>query len=233
MAEEIKTEETTELAVQDQETELQVNKPEKGISYLDGKELNRIYKNAVILAKSSLLPERYRSKAEDVMILMDLCSRMGVSLFALANGTYPVHGQIGLNGQFCIALINGSGKFTPLDFVFVNQMGDKNWGCYAIATRRGSGIVCKSATITMQMATDEGWLRNPKWKTMPEQMLKYRAASFFMRTYCPELTLGMYTTEELEDVYGTQQPQKQKTKITLNGVEPEVYIESEADEVVE
>lgn len=210
----------------------EVEKAPPALNMLDAKQLNAVYKNASVLAGSQLLPQRYQGKIADVMLLMDMSARMGVSLFALAKGTYPVHGEISVTGQFCIQLINGSGKFTPLDFVFVGEEGTNEYGCYAIATRKANNVVCKSTVITLQMAKDEGWLRNSKWKTMTSQMMMYRAASFFMRVYCPELTLGMYTQEELEDVYGADQPkQKQKTRITLDGVkQPEdIVVESEVE----
>jgi hypothetical protein len=35
---------------------------------------------------------------------------------------------------------------------------------------------------------------------MPEQMMKYRAASFFARTYCPEITMGLMTQDEVLDI---------------------------------
>ena len=55
--------------------------------------------------------------------------------------------------------------------------------------------------MAMQMAKDEGWLgkNGSKWKTMPQLMLRYRAASFFSSLNCPELTMGIYTKEEIED----------------------------------
>lgn len=210
----------------------EVEKAPAALNMLDAKQLNAVYKNASVLAGSQLLPQRYQGKIADVMLLMDMSARMGVSLFALAKGTYPVHGEISVTGQFCIQLINGSGKFTPLDFVFVGEEGQNDYGCYAIATRRENNVVCKSTVITLQMAKDEGWIRNSKWKTMTSQMMMYRAASFFMRVYCPELTLGMYTQEELEDVYGADQPKpKQKTRITLDGVQkPDIVVEAEVVE---
>lgn len=52
-----------------------------------------------------------------------------------------------------------------------------------------------------QMAKAEGWVdkNGSKWKTMPQVMLRYRAASFFSRMNCPELTLGLYSKEEIID----------------------------------
>jgi hypothetical protein len=56
----------------------------------------------------------------------------------------------------------------------------------------------------MQTAQDEGWLSKPgsKWKTMPEQMLKYRAASFFAKVHCSDYLLGIPTIEEVHDITG-------------------------------
>ena len=190
-----------------------------GVSFADGAALNKLYKNAVVLSKSSLLPERFRNKPEDIMILIDMSSRMRVSLYALSQALYLVHGTSGITGQFCISLINSCGRFRPLSFVFVGTEGERDYGCYAISDRIADGVVCKSTTITVQMAVDEGWMRNTKWKTMTSQMLMYRAAAFFARVYCPDVLCGMYTTEELHDVYGEAEQQKPKRKFTIESVE--------------
>ena len=50
------------------------------------------------------------------------------------------------------------------------------------------------------MAQAEGWTRNTKWRNMPEQMLKYRAATFFGRQFIPDLLLGVQTSEEIVDI---------------------------------
>jgi hypothetical protein len=53
----------------------------------------------------------------------------------------------------------------------------------------------------MDMANAEGWTskNGSKWKTMPEVMLRYRAASFFARMNCPEISMGIYTSDEIID----------------------------------
>jgi hypothetical protein len=54
----------------------------------------------------------------------------------------------------------------------------------------------------MQMAESEGWTKKngSKWRTMPNQMLRYRAAAFWQRVYCPEISMGLMTAEEAEDI---------------------------------
>jgi hypothetical protein len=55
------------------------------------------------------------------------------------------------------------------------------------------------------LAKAEGWSakNGSKWKTMPEQMIMYRAAAFWGRVYAPEKMLGMHTGDELEDTFNT------------------------------
>ncbi|WP_295442588.1 hypothetical protein [uncultured Thiodictyon sp.] len=56
--------------------------------------------------------------------------------------------------------------------------------------------------VSTDMAVSEGWLgkSGSKWQTMPELMLRYRAASFWVRTYAPEISMGMVTAEESQEI---------------------------------
>lgn len=84
----------------------------------------------------------------------------------------------------------------------------QNMTCYAWVEEKGSidengkPIILKSSTISVEMAVKEGWYQKngSKWQTMPEQMLRYRAASFFGRVYAPELLMGLRSAEEEQDM---------------------------------
>ena len=54
----------------------------------------------------------------------------------------------------------------------------------------------------MNMANDEGWTskNGSKWKTMPDVMIQYRAASFFGRMNCPDMIMGICSQEEVLDM---------------------------------
>ena len=54
----------------------------------------------------------------------------------------------------------------------------------------------------MKMAEMEGWTSNSKWKSMPEQMLAYRAYSFFARVHCADALNGFMVEGEPEDAFG-------------------------------
>jgi len=74
--------------------------------------------------------------------------------------------------------------------------------CVAYTTKKGSDDVLESSPISIRMAIDEGWYtkNGSKWRTMPRQMLMYRAASFWTSAYAPELSMGMRTVEETQDI---------------------------------
>lgn len=73
--------------------------------------------------------------------------------------------------------------------------------CVAWAIEKATGERISSPPVSIEMAVLEGWYGKDgsKWKTMPEVMLRYRAASFFGKLYAPELLMGISTAEELHD----------------------------------
>lgn len=81
-----------------------------------------------------------------------------------------------------------------------------NIECIAYTTKKGSDEILESSPVSIKMAIEEGWYNKAgsKWKTMPKQMLMYRAASFWINVYAPELSMGMKTTEEVIDIEYTE-----------------------------
>lgn len=77
-----------------------------------------------------------------------------------------------------------------------------NIECVAYATELSTGEVLESDPITIDTAIKEGWYTKSgsKWVTMPNLMLTYRAAAFWQRMYCPEISMGFITKEEADDI---------------------------------
>ena len=150
------------------------------------------------------MPDSYKGSPENCLIAIDLANRMGMSPVAVMQNLYIVKGKPAWSGSFCAGVVNGSGRFTPLQYQWVGEPGKMNYGCRAVAKRLNDGSVCMGGLVTMQTAQDEGWLGKPgsKWKTMPEQMLQYRAASFFAKVHCSDYLLGIPTIEEVQDISG-------------------------------
>lgn len=75
--------------------------------------------------------------------------------------------------------------------------------CVAYTTAKGSDQILESSPVSLRLAIKEGWYtkNGSKWQTMAKQMLMYRAASFWTSAYAPELSMGMRTVEEQQDIY--------------------------------
>lgn len=175
------------------------NLPQTVNAYADEKSFELAQRIAKALAASDLVPVTYKGKVENVMIALEMANRVKASPIMVMQNLNVIQGKPSWSSSFIISVINSCGKFSPLRFVL--EGSGETLTCYAI-TKDNDGNECKSPTVTMQMAQSEGWLTKPgsKWKTMPELMIRYRAAAFFGRLYCPELLMGMQTTEEIVDV---------------------------------
>ena len=155
---------------------------------------------AQALSKSTLVPANFQGKPENVLIAVEQAQRLNVSPFMVMQNLYVIQGRPSWSSKFLIAMINGSGKFDEeLHFDEKTDKNGKPFSCLAWTVKDGRRI--DGVEVNMDMAQVEGWLtkNGSKWKTLPALMLRYRAASFFANLNCPELTLGMYTKEEVED----------------------------------
>lgn len=179
------------------ETELMQHTPEQSTFSLQSFE--HAQRVAKMLASSDLIPKAYQGRVDNVMIAMEMANRMQISPLMVMQNLYVVKGMPGWSGKFVIASINGSKRFTKdLDFE-ISGTGDE-YG-YTAFTYDKDGEIKRGTKVDWKMVKGEGWLNKDgsKWKTMPEQMFKYRAAAFFGNAYCPDLLMGMQTAEEIQD----------------------------------
>ena len=176
---------------------------------------------AQMFAKSNLVPANFKGDVGGCLIALNMAQRMQADPLQVMQSLYVVHGKPSFSSAFLIACFNQCGRFSALRYVFVGERGTDTWGCKAITTEKSTGEVIEGTEITIGMAKAEGWFSKAgsKWKTMPDLMLRYRAAAFLIRTVAPELTLGFQTTEEIRDVIDiTDRSQVVSEALTLDDV---------------
>lgn len=171
--------------------------------FLDAAKFEHAQRVAKLLASSSMVPEQFQGPEKGIancVIALNLAERMGVDPFMLMQNMYIVHGKPGLEAKLAIALVNGCGRFEPLEFEFDGEKDTRR--CRAFAKDIKSKKVLYSVWVTWAMAKAEGWVdkSGSKWKTMPDLMFTYRSAMFFARVNAPEVLLGLQTKEEIEDI---------------------------------
>jgi hypothetical protein len=190
---------------------------------------------AIAVSKSSMLPDVYQNDVGNCLLLLGIANRfehMGIDLMMVAQNLVPVHGKFSWQGQFIIAVINSSTKYLePLEFEWKHNDKGESVACRAVTTRKkrggkdGETEAVNGPWVTWEMAEAEGWTKSKdyrdkktgemkkgmpsKWHTLRDLMFTYRAASYFSRTNCPELLMGMPAADEVEDTLRDITPTKQ------------------------
>ncbi len=159
-------------------------------------------RKAQALSKSSLIPKDFQGNIPNCMIALDIADSLGMKPLPVLQNLYIVHGKPSWSSQFLIAAFNQCGKFSGITYTFFGDPGTDSYGCYAKAVDLRTGEILEGPPVTIAIAKKEGWhgKSGSKWQTMPELMLRYRAATFLVRTTAPELTLGLPMQEEVEDI---------------------------------
>lgn len=173
------------------------------------------WRMATQLAKSTIIPQTYQNKPENVIVAIGMAQKLGLDPFTIMQNLNIIKGKTSWSGSFCRTLIEKSNKYTNLQLIFVGQKGTDTYGCYMQGVNKETGETIKGPEVNMKMAKAENWTSNTKWINMPELMLSYRATSFFARVYVPEALNGVQTTEEIEDIFNSNQSQKREMKDVL------------------
>lgn len=182
------------------------------------------------LSESDFVPEAYKGKIGNCIIAVEMAARMGTLPLTVMQNLCIVKGNPTWKSRFLIGCVNACGRYTTLDYRItiegtVGEVKYKTWEkgkdgkkhevqkpferpqldnlvCVASATEKATGKVLTSTPVSIRMAIEEGWYTKDgsKWPTMPQQMLRYRAASFWVSTFAPEMAMGLRTEEEQRDI---------------------------------
>ena len=163
---------------------------------------------AKLLAASDLVPQSFRGSVPNCLLALNIAHRLGADPFSVLQNLFVVHGKPSWSASFLVAMVNSSGRFTPLQFRMSGSGDDLT--CVAHAKDKETGEPVEGPPVSIRMAKQEGWhgKNGSKWQTMPDLMLRYRAGAFFRRIYAPDLTLGMRTAEEEADIREVNPPAK-------------------------
>ena len=154
---------------------------------------------AKMLSSSQLVPQSYQGEAgfANCIVAIMVADRVGIDPFTVMQNIDVIHGRPSWKSTYIISAVNSSGRFAPLRF----ETDDVDGGRCRAWTTDKSGERLEGPWVSMKMAKAEGWVdrKGSKWATMPDLMLRYRAAAFFGRLYAPDILNGMHTVEEIAD----------------------------------
>ena len=185
--------------------EVAINKPSlPGFQSAEGFEL--LQRQAKMFCGSSLVPQQFQGEQNfgNAIIALEMAQRMNASPLMVMQNLYIVYGNPGWSSKFLIATFNQCGRFEAIKYKETGKKGTESQGIIAYTREKGSDEIIQGPEVTILIAKQEGWYdkKGSKWKTMPDQMLRYRAAAWLIRTTAPEISMGLQTTDEIIDVEG-------------------------------
>lgn len=192
------------------------------IALFDSQYLNAISAFAQMMAQgTATVPKHLQGNSADCMAVAMQAAQWQMNPFAVAQKTHLINGVLGYEAQLVNAVISRSGAlasrfeyewYGPWEKVigkFQIRKGDK--GEYRVpgwtlADEEGIGIIISARLHgedkprELDILLAQARVRNSTlWADDPRQQLAYLAVKRWSRLYCPDVILGVYTPDELED----------------------------------
>lgn len=184
-------------------------------SIFSAESMNQMVRFADLMSQGvTMLPAHLQGKPADCMAVAIQAASWGMSPFVVAQKTHLVNGTLGYEAQLVNAVISSSkaivGRF------HYKTIGDwSKWKYKNVGTQKVKHGGLNESGLGVQVGavlagdTEVTWddvlyiehidIRNsPLWKSRPLQQLKYLAVKYWARLYAPEVILGVYTADELQ-----------------------------------
>lgn len=166
--------------------------PVSSSSALVPQSFDEAWRWAKAFSASNLVPQHFKDKPEDCFVAITMAMELKVNPLTCLQNIFMIGGRPGMSASLAIALANSSGRFAgPIRYS--SEGKGETLAVTAYAPLHDGEIV--DCTVTYEMAVKEGWTRNPKYKSIPEQMLRYRAAKWLINQTCPEVLFGLDISE--------------------------------------
>jgi len=160
---------------------------------------HQLQRAAALYSESGLVPDAFRKNVAACFVGLQLAAELRISPFMLFQKLYIIRGKPAIESQLAIALANRAGVFTsPIEYHFEGEGENRKCTASAVLATSKKRV---EATVSWKTVEAEGWANRDgsKWRTMPDLMFRYRSAMWLIRTYCPEIILGLHARDELED----------------------------------
>ena len=186
---------------------------------------------ATALSAAAIFPAKFKD-AGSCVVIINMAWRLNMDPMEVAQNIDIIHGNPSWKSAYVISKITSSPQWEEFDFEHTiegkiknpttGEMMD-NKVCRVVAKRARDGVVKYGNPVSFKMAIAEGWWtrKDSKWPNMPDQMIEYRAASFFNRIHPTAELLGLRSSDEAADstedntsaqvLTDTKQPRKPST----------------------
>ncbi|EFK1646849.1 recombinase RecT [Escherichia coli] len=167
--------------------------------------MNQLVRFAELMSQSkATVPKHLEGKPADCLAVTMQAAQWGMNPFAVAQKTHVVNGTLGYEAQLVNAVVSSSSLLATRlnyrwsgDWSNVNGKTDKspNLTVTVSAVLKGEADP-RELTISMAQA---GVRNSPLWEQDPRQQLAYLCTKRWARLHAPDVLLGVYTPDELQE----------------------------------
>lgn len=167
--------------------------------------LMRLQQFAQVMSEGAVsIPQHLRGKPADCLAVTMQAAQWGMNPFAVAQKTHVVNGALGYEAQLVNAVVSSSSLLATR----LNYRWDGDWSKVSGKTDKSPNLTVtvwatlkgesepRELTISMAQA---GVRNSPNWEVDPRQQLAYLCTKRWARLHAPDVLLGVYTPDELEE----------------------------------
>ncbi|CAH3399386.1 RecT family recombinase [Klebsiella pneumoniae] len=167
--------------------------------------MDRLVRFATLMADSkATVPAHLAGKPADCLAVTMQAAQWGMNPFAVAQKTHVVNGTLGYEAQLVNAVVSSSNLLATR----LNYKWDGDWSKVSGKTDKSPGLTVTvwatlkgesdPRTLTISMA-QAGVRNSPLWEQDPRQQLAYLCVKRWARLHAPDVLLGVYTPDELQE----------------------------------
>lgn len=167
--------------------------------------MDRLVRFATLMADSkATVPAHLAGKQADCLAVTMQAAQWGMNPFAVAQKTHVVNGTLGYEAQLVNAVVSSSNLLATR----LNYKWDGDWSKVSGKTDKSPSLTVtvwatlkgesEPRTLTISMA-QAGVRNSPLWEQDPRQQLAYLCVKRWARLHAPDVLLGVYTPDELQE----------------------------------
>ncbi|QUR76209.1 RecT family recombinase [Klebsiella pneumoniae] len=167
--------------------------------------MDRLVRFATLMADSkATVPAHLAGKPADCLAVTMQAAQWGMNPFAVAQKTHVVNGTLGYEAQLVNAVVSSSNLLATR----LNYKWDGDWSKVSGKTDKSPSLTVtvwatlkgesEPRTLTISMA-QAGVRNSPLWEQDPRQQLAYLCVKRWARQHAPDVLLGVYTPDELQE----------------------------------
>ncbi|EML0040009.1 RecT family recombinase [Enterobacter roggenkampii] len=186
--------------------------------------MDRLVRFATLMADSkATVPAHLAGKPADCLAVTMQAAQWGMNPFAVAQKTHVVNGTLGYEAQLVNAVVSSSNLLATR----LNYRWDGDWSRVSGKTDKSPNLTVtvwatlkgesepRELTISMAQA---GVRNSPLWEQDPRQQLAYLCVKRWARLNAPDVLLGVYTPDELQETAPRVERDITPTPATASGM---------------